>query len=317
LPEPTPASELKAPTVALPDEPVEPYLLNKDIGPFMVWARTFRGPEAQRMALALVKELRTEYRLPAFIVRTKDFPGRSLIRGTPPTAPSQVKQPNIKMPEKIRTFDEAAVLVGDEKTMADAEKLVHVVKKIKPKCLDGMSTPLWWRAGLSYAYRTINPYAPAQTLYPRAPDKLIIAMNKGLRSIAHCPGRYSLQVAEFTGRSALQFGLEKQAGNRLPDLRESPLQTAAADAERLAERLAKSSEFQALRQPVYVYHDRSSSKVFVGSFASDLDPAAFDMREALLRLAVPLQKSNGKGRDDVMIVPATALYDLKAIKAQF
>jgi hypothetical protein len=327
LPALTPPDQLKAPTMLLPDEPIEPYLLTKENGPFMVWARTFRGLNAERMALALAKELRQEHHLLAYIVRTKDFPGRSLIRGTPPTAPSTLQQPQIKMPEKIRTRDEAAVLIGNEKTMADAAKLLDVVRKIHPKCLKNVSTPFPWRHGLSNAYRTVNPFAPAQTLYPRPPDKLIVQMNKGLRSLANCPGRYSLQVAEFTGRSAIQFGNQKLVTPLLPDLHESPLQTAAADAERLAERLAKSPEIQKLRQPVYVYHDRRSSKVFIGSFDSDRDPAAYEMREALLRVAVQLQnenpkpgllqRDNSRGRTDIMIVPATGLTDLKDIKAQF
>src|SRR5208282_4839605 len=36
LPEPTPADELKAPTMELPNDPIEPWLLKKENGPFMV-----------------------------------------------------------------------------------------------------------------------------------------------------------------------------------------------------------------------------------------------------------------------------------------
>ncbi len=133
LPELTPVSDLKPPTVDLPNEPVEPYLLTKENGPFMVMAQVFRGADAQAMALALVKELRGEFGLPAYILRTKDFPGKSLMRGTPPTVPSEVMAPDIKMPEKIRTFDEAAVLVGNEKTLAAQEKLWRDVKKTQAK----------------------------------------------------------------------------------------------------------------------------------------------------------------------------------------
>ena len=43
----------------------------------MVLARVFRGVDAERMALALVKELRTEHNLPAYILRTKDFPEKA------------------------------------------------------------------------------------------------------------------------------------------------------------------------------------------------------------------------------------------------
>ena len=46
----TPANDLRPPTVDLPNEPIEPYLLSKENGPFMVLARTFRGPDAPRMA---------------------------------------------------------------------------------------------------------------------------------------------------------------------------------------------------------------------------------------------------------------------------
>ena len=59
-----------------------------------------------------------------------------------------------------------------------------------------------------------------------------------------------------------------------PDLKESPLRTAADDAERMADKLAKDAEFQRLGQPVYVLHDRTSSRVFVGSFDSPQDPRA-------------------------------------------
>ncbi len=317
LPEPTPVSELKPPTIDLPKEPVEPYLLTKDVGPFMVLARVFRGPDAERMALALVKELRAEYQLPAFILRTKDYPGKSMIRGVPPTARSEVQMPDIGMPEKIRTFDEAAVLVGNEKTLVDSEKLLHRVRKINPKCLEGMPKLYFWRTGLAYAIRTTNPYAPAQTLYQRTTDKLVVQMNGGLRSIVNCPGQYSLQVAEFTGRSAYQFGGQEFVAQSLPNVRTSPLRTAAADAEKMADKLAKDPDVARLGQPVYVYHDRSSSRVFIGSFNNERDPAAAQLREALMKLAVPLaDHKRSSNAVDTMIVPAIALTDVNAIKTK-
>jgi len=318
LPELTPANDLRPPTIALPNEPVEPYLLTKDVGPFMVLARVFKGPDAERMALALVNELRNDYRLPAYILRTKDYPGRSAIRATPPTVPSEVMAPNTKMPEKIRTFDEAAVLVGNEKTLADSEKLWREVKKLKPKCLQGMSSPYWWRTGLSSAIRTTNPYVPAQLLFPRPKDRLVVLMNTGLRSIANCPGSYSLQVADFSGRSTFQFNAQELPFHLLPDLKNSPLRKAHDDAERMAEKLAKAPEIRRLGQPIYVYHDRTTSKVFIGSFNSPQDPAAAAVRQQLVLDAVPLAQKNKRGKDavDTMIVPALALTDLRDIKTK-
>jgi hypothetical protein len=314
----TPANDLRPPDLALPDEPIEGYLLTKAEGPFMVMARVFRGVDAERMALALVKELRNDYGLPAYILRTKDFPGRSLMRGLPPTVPSEVMQPEIKMPEKVRTFDEAAVLVGNEKTLAAQEKLWHQVRKIKPKCLEKMSTPFPWREGLKHSLRTTNPYVPAQVLYPRTPDRLMVQMNSGHRSIVNCPGRYSLQVAEFTGRSTYVLNPVDQPASIFPNLKESPLRTAADDAEKMADKLAKDPEFQRLGEPVYVVHDRTNSRVYVGSFDAPQDPRAVEVREKLLRMAVPLvsKETRGKNALDTMIVPALALTDLTAIKGK-
>jgi hypothetical protein len=318
LPEPTPVHELRPPTIELPDEPVDPYLLSKENGPFMVMARTFRGVDAQRMALALCKELRHEYHLPAYILRTKDMPGKSLIRGTPPTAPAGMMAPDLKMPEKIRTMDEAVVLVGNERTLAGSEHLLKQVRRIKPKCLEGMSSPFPWRTALCYAYRTTNPYAPAHTLYPKSKDKLVVQINQGHRSIANCPGRYSLQLAQFSGRSEYQVGTQAAAFHIFPSLNDSPLRTAAADAERMAEKLAKDPDVRRLGQPIYVYHDRTSSQVFIGSFESERDPQAIAAREQLLRLAVPLlDKRRPGGGLDTMIVPANALTDLDPIKGKF
>ena len=321
----TPYNELKAPQLDLPDEPIEQYLLTKEHGPFMVLARVFRGPDAQRMAIALCKELRTQYGLPAYIFRKKENPGGSLVRGVPPHAPSEVKTTDVKMPEKIRTFDEAAVLVGNERTLADQERLWREVKKLKPACLEKMSTPFPWRTGLSTALRTTNPYVPAQNLYPRPPDKLMLTMNGGLRSVLHCPGSYSLQVAEYSGRSGFVFDSKMPANQILGNLHNSPLRTAHDDAERMAEKLANAPEIRQTGQPVYVYHDRTSSKVFIGAFNSPQDPQAVALRNFLVQNAytmsnknseLPTKKLRGKAATDTMIVPALALTDVNDRKGK-
>jgi len=315
MPEPTPADELKAPTMELPNEPIEPWLLTKEAGPFMVLAKTFRGPDSERMALALAKELRSKYGLPSYILRSKDFPGKSNIRGVPPTADPAVVQANVSVPEKYRTYDEAAVLVGNEKTEKDSALLLHKVKKIKPDCLNAMPSMFKWREGLSTALRTTNPYVAAQYLYPRKPDRLVVQMNQGTRSIAHCPGRFSLQVAEFSGRSTFNEKDERFQG--ILNLKKSPLATAAEDAEHLAAKLSKDPDIQKLGQPIYVYHDRTASRVYIGSFNDWQDPAAVETRDSLLKLAVPLlDRKRPTGGLDSMIVPAGMLTDLKEIKTK-
>ena len=311
LPEPTSPDELKPATIAMTNEPIEPWLLTKDAGPFMVLAKSFRGPQAERLALALAKELRHDYGLPTYILRTKDFAGKSMIRNVPPTATEAQRQAILTAPEKDRSLDEAAVLVGNEKSLEDSLTLMHKVKKIKPRCLDEMPTLFGWRKGqgLSTALRTTNPYVPAQNLYPgrKAGDKLVAQMNSGPRSIYNCPGRYTIQVAEFGGRAVFNPS-EKDAS--LFDgswLKKSPLMTAADDAEQLAENLSRDPEIQRTGAQPYVYHDRTSSKVLIGSFQDPKDPSASKLHETLLKVTYSLtQKTKG-----LMFAPANYLTDLE------
>lgn len=311
VPIPTMPDQLGEATVAVPAEPIEPYLLTKDVGPFMVTARSFRGPEAQGYALALAKELRTVHGLPAYILRTKDFAGKSATRNVPPTAPEYIRQPNLLEPEKVRSYDEAVVLVGNEKTLEGSIKLLKVVRKLRPTCLNEIPTIFNWRQGLSQATRTTNPFVPVQNLYPGTKkDRLVDQMNSGPQSINNCPGRYTLQVAEFSGRSAYQFK-ETEKDPKFLDanwLKKSPLMSAADDAERIASALARDPEIKQTGFKPYVYHGRTSSKVMIGSFDNPVDPAAIQLREKLVRLAVPL--SQGK-RAGMMIAPATRLTDLE------
>ena len=152
-----PARNVKAEPVEVLADPIEPYLLTKDAGPFMVLARVFRGPDARRMAMALAKELRDEYGLPAYILRKGDVPA-DRVRGVPPAGIAQAMGPDGKMSEKIRTFDEAAVLVGDEKRLEDQLELWREVKRIQPKCLEQLVAVFPWRKGL------VSPPCEPQTL---------------------------------------------------------------------------------------------------------------------------------------------------------
>ena len=55
---------MKPSNLPLPNDPIEPYLLTKDNGPFMVMAKSFRGPDAERFALALVPGASERVRTP-------------------------------------------------------------------------------------------------------------------------------------------------------------------------------------------------------------------------------------------------------------
>ena len=63
----------------------------------------------------------------------------------------------------------------------------------------------------------------------------------------------------------------------------------------MAEKLAKAPEIQRLGQPIYVYHDRTRSRVFIGSFNSPQDPAAAAPAPSSCKNAVSLAKKNERG----------------------
>lgn len=312
LPAPVPLDQIQPTNIALPNEPIEPYLLTRDHGPFMVLAHTFRGPEADRFALALALELRREHGLQAFVCRFKDLPMRSKLFGTPPTAPPFVRQPDVGAPEKFRTYDEAGVMVGHARSVDEAEKLLKQVKKIHPKCLESMPTIFSWRKGqgLKRAIKTTNPFVPAEMLFPKKSDPLIKQMNAGPRSIYNCPGKFSLQIAEFSGRATFDRNDKKFQGTGI--LKSSPLATAAAEADELANALARDPEIQRTGYQPYVFHDRFSSKVTLGAFQAPNDPAAVQLRNKMLKMAVEL---NNRKVTDVMIVPAD-LIDVAKIQSE-
>lgn len=316
---PAPDGAVGPPAIALPTEPIEPYLLTTAQGPFMILAHTFRGPYAAKYAQSLAMELRQAHNLPAYVFFMRIQPGGSNIRNIPPTAPDYVKAGEITPPESYRSYDEAAVLVGNYPTIADAEKGLKQVKNIKSTSIDG-TTSLWTigdtRAksrGLKSAIVTANPLVAAQRLYPgnkdmalkpgakfdpflmasalSAPkvDPKVKQWNVGPNSLLKNPGEFTLVVAEFGGRSTYNAKDPRFLGDK--NLKNSPLQTAFDDAEALVQVLSNSEEIKKAGVKVYVYHDRSNSRVCVGSFQQENDPGAEPVRK-LIAESIELFKSN-------------------------
>lgn len=294
VPDLVPESELEGPKIPLPTEPIEPYLLTTRNGPFMVMARTFRGPDAVRYAQALVIELRHDFHLPAYIFYPKVQPRHSLIRGVPPTASPDTMTAQLKSPERYRTYDEAAVLVGDAKTIKEQAKLLHHVKSLHPKSIEALPNIFGIKRnkGLKTALGTTNPLVPAQYLYPESTDPVVARMNSGPHSIYNCPGNYTLQIGYFTGRSTIQSKSDPEDPSFFSNdkLKASPLQSAGKDAELLAEKLAKTDEIRQAGYKVYTYHDRFASYVTVGGFKSDHDPAAEELRKKIYKLSIDMLK---------------------------
>ncbi len=325
LPAPLSPEEISGPTIALPAEPIDPYLLTRQAGPFMVMAHTFRGDHAAKHAQALAMELRREHQLPAYVFFLQLKPGGSNIRGVAPTTPRNASDVEITSEEAYRIVDEAAVLIGNFPSIADAKHAWTKIKKIHPRTLQGSKSAFFWRdgKGLKGALVTANPLLPSQDLYPGRPahgghhhagglplhngavvdpevlrsqfvkpvDPLVIRMNQdGPYSIFKCPAPYTLVVAEFSGWSSLNP--DDPRFTKPGVFKKSPLQKAALEAEELADSLAKHPQVQALGVRPYIYHDRTSSRVTLGAYQTPNDPAANQVRQAALQVFVEERKDS-------------------------
>jgi hypothetical protein len=188
---------------------------------------------------------------------------------------------------------ETAVMVGNFLTIddADAQRALAKLKAADPDCLDpkrqkDQSRSLaWWRSlqakaeeiapkeiegrklngPLSRAFITRNPLLPDEYFVPKTGlDELVVKMNKNVKySLLDCPGRYTMQVAHFTGEVVLNQGEIKaiETGSRPgPESTKQGLAKAAENAHELTEALRLKG------WEAYEFHDRNQSIVTVGNF---------------------------------------------------
>ena len=262
-------------------EPGKTYTLAEGNGPWMIMACSFSGEGAEKQANDLVHEIRKRYKLPAYLHEVKfdfkDAQGRGIDKYGAP----------VKMRyQRGSRLNEFAVLVGDYPAVddPDGQKVLQKLKYSTPECLqlkDGKKTNqslAGWRAmqqqlqeamggekkqkgPMSHAFVTTNPLLPKEYFAPKGVDKLVLEMNDGVKnSLLDCPGKYTVQVAQFTGSVIIDQKEihEIEQGKQM----RSSLADAAEKAHRLTEALRLKG------YDAYEFHDRYASIVTVGSFDS-------------------------------------------------
>ena len=258
------------------------YTLSKQHGPWLILAATFSGPEAKSQAHNLIIELRKEYGMPAFYYgMTFQMDETNLGRGVDNYG-SHIRR-RYQRGSKIR---EHAVLVGEFPSVDDpnARKALRRIKQLTPDTLDtgdGESTSqslatvrkfhnfLRAEGGgsdrkgpMGHAFLTRNPLLPKEFFVPQGIEPVIVKMNKGIPySLMKCPGKYSVRVATFRGRSSLKATDEELTSKHTRKAAEDdPLVVAARNAHLLTVALREK------RWEAYEFHDRYESYVAIGSF---------------------------------------------------
>jgi hypothetical protein len=265
--------------------PDEAYPLTEDHGPWMIMATTFSGDGAEEQARELVHELRSRYKLRAYTYQKRfDFSQGAEGRGFDRYgAPLKMRY------QRGDAMTEIAVVVGDFPSADDgeAQKALRKLKFAQPEALKvegqektnqtlagfrSMQAQVYqavlpdsderkFRGPMGHAFITTNPLLPPEYFVPKGIDKLVLDMNKGIKhSLLDCPGKYTVQVATFTGQVVIDQKKiqEIESGKNY----KSKLDTAAEDAHKLCTILRKEGV------EAYEFHDRYQSIVTVGSFNS-------------------------------------------------
>ena len=260
-------------------DPEKSYRLNMENGPWLIMACSFSGDGAEEQAQDLVLELRRKYKLPAYVHQvTFDLGNEIYGRGI-----DRMGNPMRMRYRRPQQFEEIAVMVGDFPAVDDraAQRTLQKLKYSRPECLElDPDRPTTrnlaaWRlfakhvshgkeklGPMGKAFITTNPLLPKEYFAPRGVDKLVAEMNAGVEHcLLDCPGKYTVQVALFTGSVVMDRDKIKAIEDGREDLK-SNLGKAALAAHKLTEAL-RLKHYEA-----YEFHDRSASIVTVGHFDS-------------------------------------------------
>jgi hypothetical protein len=266
-------------------DPEKSYAVTERNGPWMVMACSFSGKDGPRQAQELVLELRKRYKLPAYTYERKfdlsqDLPTRLDKYGNP-------KKMEYYNHRKTSEIDEIAVMVGDYPAIDDpqAQETLRKIRYYQPDCLKlekGQSTARTlaaWRTiqtaifkpanetgergPMGFAMLTTNPAMPKDAFVPKGVDELVLKSNEGVdHCLLDCPGKFSVQIAVFTGRVVVDQKEINLINNKGKEI-DGQLAGAALEAHALTEAL-RLKGYEA-----YEFHDRYASIVTVGSFQSE------------------------------------------------
>lgn len=280
--------------------PVESSGLTKKNGPWMIMACSFTvynaeggvGPEYQKIveeqrangekaARELVVDLKKKLRIDAFVyqieekieeVRTADRFGQSRVR-------------------KIKSnHGQTCVLAGNFESFDDpkAQELLKKIKVMRPKCLENGTFQAHSKefGPMGNAFMTVNPLISPEELatMERKRDPLIKKLNSGSEySLLKNPGKYTLIVASFKGKSAgVAMSASEEEVNRKVNKFDRKLETEVSLDKAGYEAWSMAKVMRGQNQEAWVYHDRDRSVVTLGSFETPEDPK-------LLRLAQKMQ----------------------------
>ncbi len=262
------------------------YMLKQQSGPWLIVAASFSGNGAEKQAHDLARELRERFKLRAY-VHEMDFKFGDDSAGGGQSGYGGVGRRHLRRGNEVR---ELAVLVGDFASIdgPDAQQMLSRVKSLEPNALnvDARQTTqslaqvrrfedaLMEKIGkqrkrgpMGQAFFTRNPLLPQEYFVPKGVDAFVAKMNEGVEhSLLDCPGRQTIKVATFRGKTILQTSAQEDPATKsFWGLRKKPEHDPLVEAAENAHLLT--TELRAHGFEAYEFHDRTESIVTIGSFA--------------------------------------------------
>ena len=282
------------------------YRLTERHGPWVIMCATFhpgKNPDApgltpEQAADELVYEL-----------REKGIPAEAWVMGSKTETLETTARDGSRQTMVMASLrGGVAVMAGNFPSADDprATRALKAIKTMQPKCLapDPKKSRGWTgvtanggrfrltpgrRSGpLARAILTPNPLmSEADRRRHARRDPLLVRLNGGQEySLADCPGRYSLVIAQFRGKTYTQVaGTETEHLGRDENLSDS-LDEAATKAWELCQVLRNREGVEA-----YVWHGRHRSVVTVGGFDRPDDPRVARLARQYGPTVSPVQPS--------------------------
>jgi hypothetical protein len=290
---------ITCPGVAGPRVEADPnklYPITPDVGPWVISAASYMGPNARQLAREVVFQLRRRDNLPAYFYDYSEEEQKKLadyLKDRPPPPPGKKRWINIQ--------DQCGVLIGGFADQDSARKMLADVKKLKMpdldnKCFDSIVNPndgrIYYMSPFANAFVTRNPTVAHTQQANSENDPSLKPLNANEDySLLKNKHPWTLAIKDYPGVSMIQSGsaspsfMEKLwSGAKTKDV----LGASGATAHNLAETLKKMG-FDA-----YVLHTRRTSIVTVGGFDDKDDPSLEETRVKLERMRQRnMQMANG------------------------
>ena len=168
-----------------------------------------------------------------------------------------------QMLARIKSLEPDALNVDADQTGESMAK----VRQLEERCKEKLGSKSKKRGPMGQAFFTRNPLLPREYFVPKGVDAFVAKMNEGVEhSLLDCPGRQTIQVATFRGKTILQTSANDDPASKSfwggkKTTTRNPLVEAAENAHLLTKEL-RDHGWEA-----YEFHDRTESIVTIGSFA--------------------------------------------------